>query len=197
MLVRFGVFVPIDLTIDKACLGGKDYTRFREYSGSFPIDAVLVKNDQMSKFVFLPILLGPEEPYKIWTFKTTESWKTTLCHTVLFPDGAPPGLMERLTSFILNDLYTISCTPHHGCHNLNLRLKETLCWRSAFFLKTALDVVDAGNVAESIVEIFVTLVDQESNFCVASESMGIGMRRLVFSARGQAGDHGSKIWKGG
>merc|ERR1719291_1399309 len=80
-----------------------------------------------------------------------------------------------------------------------LRIKEILCWRSSFYLKLGNLEQDNtnGGVSESIVEIFVILVDQGSPFCVASDSTPLGMRRLIFSAKGQAGDDGAKIWSGG
>ena len=196
LLVRFGVFVPIDLSIEKACLGGRDYSRYCEYSEYPEVATNMVKASQAPKFFFLPSLLGPGEPSEIWTYKTVESWKTTICHSILFPDGVPPGLMERITASVLSDLYANSSGNDS---DRQLRIKETLCWRSAFFLKLGKGIVDSttGAVKESIVEIFATLVDQDSPFCVASGSMGVGMRRLVFSGKGQAGNMGSKIWKGG
>jgi len=193
LLIRFGVFVPIDLSIDKTCLGGRDYSGYCEYS-YYPAVASdnVVEAAHAPKFFFLPSLLGPGDPNisDIWTFKTVESWKTTICDTILFPDGVPPGLMERITASILSDLYT---NPGQ------LRIKEILCWRSAFFLKIGSETSENSNgiVSESIVEIFATLVDQDSQLCVASDSMGVGMRRLIFSGKGQCGDKGSKIWKGG
>jgi hypothetical protein len=104
--------------------------------------------------------------------------------------------MERLTGSILNDFITIGTATSDGITDTNLRLKETLCWRTAFLLRIAIDVIDGGVLAESLVDIYVSLVDQDSSYCVASDSMGVGMCRLVISARGQAGDYGSKIWKG-
>lgn len=215
LLVRFGVFVPIDLSISKTCLGGRDYSRYCEYP-DYPAVASdsAVEAIQAPKCFFLPSLLGPGDPTNIsdiWTFKTVESWKTTICHSILFPDGVPPGLMERITASILSDLYTnpslasnsnSSCTKSsHPLRDSNeqLRIKEILCWRNAFFLKIGREASEYPNgiVNESIVEIFATLVDQDSPLCVASDSMGVGMRKLVFSGKGQAGDMGSKIWKGG
>jgi hypothetical protein len=87
--------------------------------------------------------------------------------------------MERLTGSILNDLITISSAAPDGLTDPNLRLKEVLCWRTAFFLRTAVDVLDNGTVTESIVDIFVTLVDQSSPYCVASDEMGIGKSNLL------------------
>lgn len=206
LLIRFGVFVPIDLSI-KTTLGGRDYSRYSEYP-DYPAIASdnAAEAEQMRKFFFLPSLLGPGESNisDIWTFKTAESWKTTICHSILFPDGVPPGLMERMTASVLSDLYTQPSlessfgSSHHHLDPSPLRIKETLCWRSSFYLKLGTDVfVQSGMANENIVEIFATLVDQDSQLCVASDSMGVGMRRLIFSGKGQAGDMGSKIWKGG
>mmetsp|Transcript_9986 Transcript_9986/g.20594 ORF Transcript_9986/g.20594 Transcript_9986/m.20594 type:complete len:1705 (+) Transcript_9986:253-5367(+) len=208
LLIRFGVFVPIDLSIDKACLGGRDYSRYSEQLEYPEVASNIVAEAQAPKHFFLPSLLGPGEPSEIWTFKTVESWKTTICHSILFPDGVPPGLMERITASVLSDLYTnqecvsdrlgLPPPPNRGA-DCKLRIKETLCWRSAFFLKVGKEVLDrsTGVKNESMVEIFATLVDQDSHLCVASDSMGVGMRRLIFCGKGQAGDMGSNIWEGG
>ena len=196
LLVRFGVFVPIDINICRY-MAGKDYC-----------SEVSVKsiNKQIEnhapKYFFLPSLLGPGDANvsDIWTFKTIDSWKTTICHSLLFPDGVPPGLMERMMASILSDLYTPPSSSTHLIYPIgHLRIKEVLCWRSALFLKIGSGTTDkfSGIVNESIVEIFATLVDQDSQLCVASDSMGVGMHRLIFSGKGLAGDTGSKIWNGG
>ena len=72
MLVRFSVFVPVDLTIEKACLGGTDYTHLGEESPPY------AGPGESPKFFFLPSLLGKDEPEEAWTFKTVDSWKTTI-----------------------------------------------------------------------------------------------------------------------
>ncbi|EJK49810.1 hypothetical protein THAOC_31278 [Thalassiosira oceanica] len=205
LLVRFGVFVPVDLSI-KTCLGGKDYSHHYEYADCLEFGPSYSSGlEQAPKFFFLPSLLGPGDANisEIWTYKTAESWKTTICHSILFPDGVPPGLMERITATILSDLYTNPANdnpgpldPQEQRQDGRLRIKEILCWRSAFYLKLG-NLEPDGGVSESIVEIFVTLVDQGSPQCVASDSTGVGMRRLVFSGKGQAGDNGAKIWRGG
>lgn len=126
VLVKFAIIVPVDVTIDRACIGGKDYAHFTgEYSETFPPDSDSPDQDNAPRFFFLPSLLGPEEPHEMWTFKTAESWKTTLCHALIFPDGTPPGLMERMTSNVLNDLYKISSAASiGGGTGPKLRLKE-------------------------------------------------------------------------
>lgn len=212
LLVRFGVFVPIDVSICRY-LGGKDCCNELFDKQAFaPVNKQ--GKTQSPKHFFLPSLLGPGDPNvsDIWTYKTIESWKTNICHSLLFPDGVPPGLMERMMASILSDLYThpsqaniTSCSPsHYLCHlpknpTDHFRIKEILCWRSSLFLKIGSGTAEkpSGIVSESIVEIFATLVDQDSQLCVASDSMGVGMHRLIFSGKGLAGDSGSKIWNGG
>lgn len=220
LLIHFGVFVPIDLSIEKALLGGKEYTRTlpknddEEREDEDQRVAIDAERKESAKFFFLPSLLGPSEPADAWTYKSTDSWKTTLCHSVLFPDGVPPGLMERLTAQVLSAIYAVSHQNHTMIQNLskstpenrattnadegNLSVKEVLCWRKAFFLKLGIktNAID-GSGKESIVEIFVHIANRDSHLCVGSDYMGVGMRRLIVSGRGQAGDGGRKIWNGG
>jgi Trypsin-like peptidase domain len=80
----------------------------------------------------------------------------------------------------------------------NMSVRELLCWRTAFLIKlvTVVETAD-GAKRESIVEIFGHLAERESHLCVGSDHMGAGMRRLILSGRGQVGDGGRKVWKGG
>ena len=224
LLIRFGVFVPIDLSIDKALLGGKEYAKLvdsikvssdsspRQSSQAVPSNEVSVEptTEELAlkaKFFFLPSLLGPGEPAEVWTYKNTEFWKTTLCHSVLFPDGVPPGLMERLTACVLSAVYSVSTRQADTIGNSNVEnatyeghliVREVLCWRTAFFLKLGTLVVgEEGEQKESIVEIFCHLADRDSRLCVGSDYMAVGTRRIIVSGRGQIGDGGRKIWKGG
>lgn len=139
----------------------------------------------------------------------------TLCVSWCFPDGCPPGLMERVTASVLRDVYAVTqhgsgatgrsriSLPH--LHNRvgervgKLRVHEILCWRTSFLITLGMQVVHdtSGETRESVVEIFAHLVDQEDPMCVAGDAMTIGTRRLVVSAKGQQGDGGRKIWKGG
>ena len=119
LLIRFGVFVPIDLSIEKALFGGKEYQQLVEDMHSRtpeepepPKPAEVQVDDadaaRKARFFFLPSLLAPCEPSEAWSYKTSDSWKTTLCHSILFPDGVPPGLMERLTASVLSSIYASS-----------------------------------------------------------------------------------------
>ena len=215
LLTRFGVFVPIDLGIEKAFLGGKEYS----HHGPAPEESMrpseisfnqaTVDTPLRAMYFFLPSLLGPGEPAEAWTYKSTDSWKATLCHSILFPDGVPPGLMERITASVLSNIYAIANQEESSyCDGLDgkvistyegqISVKEVLCWRTAFVVKLGMQVLSPkGGNKESIVEVFSGLVDRDSHLCVGSDYMGVGMRRLVTSGKGQVGDGGRKIWKGG
>ena len=209
LLVRFGVFVPIDLSIDKALFGGKEYHHLGKDESSIP-DSVRADTSEMessAEFFFLPSLLGPCEPSDAWSYKSADAWKTVICHSILFPDGVPPGLMERLTASVLSSIYSVSnlkneATAHPGqklatCEG-RLVVREVFCWRTAFYIKLGtINVGSDGSMKESTVEIFTHLAGKDSHLCVGSDYMGVGMRRLITSGRGQVGDGGRKIWKGG
>jgi len=228
LLVRFRVFIPIDLGIERAFLGGQEYSHKSSDVSSVQSPKVIeldnrslvsgenIADSLQSTYFFLPSLLGPDEPTEAWTYKSTDSWKATLCHSILFPDGVPPGLMERITATVLSNLYTMAHkqdkgvaseswhnTNSNGDKNLpfyegNISVKEILCWRNAFLVKLGMQVQSpGGEYKESIVEIFTALVDKDSNDCVGSDSMSVGSRRLVTSGKGQEGDGGRKIWMGG
>ncbi|KAL3923185.1 MAG: hypothetical protein SGILL_001795 [Bacillariaceae sp.] len=57
---------------------------------------------------FVPSLLSKESAKDVWTYKSSESWMTTLCHSWLFRNGAPVGLIEHITVALLRDLYEFS-----------------------------------------------------------------------------------------
>lgn len=214
LLTEFGVFVPIDLNIDRALFGGMDYqqllaereTRNNGFETSPPGPLHEVQSGNGQHF-FLPSLLGASEPGDAWTFKTNEAWKTTLSHSIIFPDGVPSGLMERLTAAVLNVIHMITNgkTPTarlDGSRSAvvegRLVVKEVLCWRKTFLLKLGLQQSQPdGGTKESIVDIFAYLTSQSSHLCVGSEYMTPGMHRLIISGRGPAGDGGRRIWKGG
>lgn len=221
LLIRFRVFIPIDLGIERAFLGGTEYARKTldtslsqtsalntlDYRSSSEVQDI--SKTLRSTYFFLPSLLGPGEPTEAWTYKSTDSWKATLCHSILFPDGVPPGLMERITATVLSNLYAMAHKQDIGVPNPNedrtrlsyegnISVKEILCWRNAFLVKLGMQVQSpSGEYKESIVEIFTALVDKESNYCVGSDQMPVGTRRLVLSGKGQEGDGGRKIWMGG
>ena len=209
LLMRFGVFVPIDLGIEKAFLGGKEYSfSHQALHESLTPEEIIIKqpdSDLRATYFFLPSLLGPGEPAEAWTYKSTDSWKATLCHSVLFPDGVPPGLMERITARVLSKMHEISHKNQSGTIAVGegqLTVKEVLCWRTLFLVKLGLQVKSATSdgterVGESIVEVFCGLADKDSHLCVGSEYMPVGARRLITSAKGQEGNGGRKIWNGG
>merc|ERR1712032_39588 len=54
-----------------------------------------------------------------------------------------------------------------------------------------------AELRESVSEFLVALVDQHSDHCVATSSMGGVMKRLIVCGKGQVGNHGRKLWNGG
>jgi len=222
LLIRFRIFVPFDLGIEKAFLGGKEYSHKSSNETSEVTEQISYDRRPSSSgasgadslrptYFFLPSLLGPGEPIEIWTYKNAEAWKTTLCHSVLFPDGVPPGLMERITATVLSNLYAIhkhdpddirDADSNKGtkrqCYEGDIRVREVLCWRNAFFLKLSMtSEAPNGKDKISFVEIFAVLADKDSNYCVGSEGMSIGSSRFVLSGKGSIGGGGRKIWLGG
>ncbi|CAB9505263.1 NADH dehydrogenase (ubiquinone) complex I, assembly factor 6 [Seminavis robusta] len=176
---------------------------------------------------FVPSLLATTtDNNDVWTFKSSESWMTTLCHSWLFRDGAPCDLMEHITVALVRDIHafsntfaTLEKTPPHRTQTFPLvrsgandflqahdseaigriRIHQIMCWQSSFLVKIGSIFADSdnGELKESFTEVFVTLVDQSSSHCVASDAMRATMQRLVVSGRGQAGSHGAKLWRGG
>ena len=87
--------------------------RLLVHSGVFlPLQAVQQNASlEKSEVFFVPSLLpvAQADP-QLWSYMTSESWTTTLCHSWLFRDGSPSNLMEHLTVRILRDLYEYSRT---------------------------------------------------------------------------------------
>lgn len=205
LLVNSGVFLPLGAHQSNASL------------------------DQSEVF-FVPSLLAQADPTNMWTYMTGESWMTTLCHSWLFRDGAPPNLMEHVTVRILRDLYQFSKSFHkppstpvrepiHRVHTVpmgrssfdefiddhiaeavgTVHIHHVMCFQSSMLIKIGTIFSDekTGVLRESVVEVFVAVVDQTSTHTVASDVMRPCMQRVVVSGKGQAGRHGHKLWKGG
>jgi hypothetical protein len=198
LLVHTGVFLPLDID------------RFASPDNVY----------------FVPSLLAQTADSRdVWTFKSSESWMTTLSHSWLFRDGAPVGLMERVTVALLRDLYEFShifatkpqsglpprsntfplgnssmnefMDTHEGEAIGHIKIHQMMCWKSSLLIKIGCVFSDGNELRESFVEIFVAVTDQSSPHCVASDAMRANMQRLVVSGKGQVGHHGRKLWKGG
>lgn len=176
---------------------------------------------------FVPSLLAPGDPRDVWTYRTADSWMTTICHSWLFRDGAPSNLMERMSVMLLRDLYDTSRSfagapqaehPHRTTTDplsrtsMNLfledhsrqavgriRIHQVVCWKSSMLVKIGTLFADpeSGDLRESFVEVFLAIVDQSNSHCVSADAMRDGMQRVVVSAKGQIGHSGRKLWKGG
>ena len=81
----------------------------------------------------------------------------------------------------------------------SVRIQQVVCWHSSLLLKiaTVFPSTESKELRESSVEIFVTIVDQNSRYCVASDAMRANMQRVIVSGRGPIGHNGRKLFKGG
>eukprot|EP00566_Odontella_aurita_P001933 CAMPEP_0113541720 /NCGR_PEP_ID=MMETSP0015_2-20120614/9196_1 /TAXON_ID=2838 /ORGANISM="Odontella" /LENGTH=1950 /DNA_ID=CAMNT_0000441673 /DNA_START=244 /DNA_END=6096 /DNA_ORIENTATION=+ /assembly_acc=CAM_ASM_000160 len=193
VLVQSGVFLPL---------------RAR---GHFHNDDELPKcsSQNSSTLYLLPGLLAPDPPSDIWTYKAKESWSTTLCHSWLFRGSVPLGTMELVTGAVLQDLLQQCEIQHRQDYqkesgvNTPIKVHHVTVWRSAFILRLGTEIIcpETSERTESIIDLFGHLTGTDASPsgppCVAAESMGINMKRLTLSAKGQAGDAGRKIWDGG
>lgn len=175
---------------------------------------------------FVPSLLDTAAAAGVWTYKSSESWMTTLCHSWLLRDGAPSNIMEHVTTSLLQDLYEFSHTfqgatvkpiQHPkmyplGAHSMaefmdshdhqaigRIKIHQVVCWKSCLLVKIGTVFADAGQkeLRESFTEIFVALVDEQSEYCVATRNMSNSMKRLIVCGKGQVGHDGRKLWQGG
>ena len=199
LLVRYGVFMPLESSTSLS----------------------------QSDVFFVPSLLVEASPRDVWTYKSSDSWLTTLCHTWLLRDGAASGLMEHLTVALLQDLYDFSrnfpktplkdlpdrsrTTPfglgsrHDFMEDYDqsqigrIRIHHIMCWDAFVVVKIGTVFADheSGDLKESFTEVFVAIADQSSSHCVSSDAMRAGMHRVIVSGKGQVGSQGRKLWKGG
>jgi hypothetical protein len=134
LLVHTGVFLPLDID------------RFASPDNVY----------------FVPsLVLSQANTHDVWTYKSSDSWMTTLSHSWLFRDGAPVGLMEYVTVALLRNLYEFSHTiksaqtlPQRsqtfplGRHSLtefvsshegeaigNIKIHQIMCWKSSLLVK--------------------------------------------------------------
>ena len=152
---------------------------------------------------FVPSLLLQEAPPPcVWTYMTSESFKTTLCHSWLFREGAPPDLMARLSVNVLKDLYDFSkagSSEIAACQLPRVRILHVISSHCCVVVRIGTSFANSktGCPQESIVDVFVSMTGKTSSHSVASDVMDFGMHRLVVSGKGQAGYDGFNLWKGG
>ncbi|GKY97812.1 hypothetical protein MPSEU_000739300 [Mayamaea pseudoterrestris] len=200
LLVHSGIFVP--LGINQASL-------------------------DKSEVFFVPSILAQVDARDIWSFKSSDSWMCVLSNSWLFRQGAPSNLMEILSVDLLKGLFSFSksfqpiCRPQApkraktvpirgpSFHEFyedhddqivgRVRIHQIMCWQTSMLVKIGTVFADkeSDQLRESFVEILVTVVDQTSNICVASDAMRSGMHRVIVSGKGQVGHHGRKLWEGG
>ena len=178
-----------------------------------------------SPVYFIPSLLKSEAPRGVWTFKSkpSESWRTTLCHSWLFRDGAPSHLMDNCMLAILRDVYDFSQTntlyPNRDPSErvlkdatgpksenetvdsqlIRVEVRDAICWKSALMIELCASFANRAirEFHQYAIQIFVAVADSNSKYAVATETMKPGMHRLVLSGKGPTGYNAHSLWKGG
>jgi len=200
LLLHFHIFVPMDLDRHDC----ED-----DQENQLAVTARINKNPQPQKsqlpsHYFLPSLLmandNADDFDATFSYKCVDFWKAALCHAWCFHDGVPPGVMERITGFVLREVYGAILfqdpVEHAGSeqvatvrHQRQLKVLQIHCWRGAFSL--LLGVKDADNNMSSHVEVFCHVVNGDR------DSPSSRSRRIAVSAKGNVKDDGKLIWDGG
>ena len=191
----FGIFIPIKFTTLQGPSFSEEPLQPNNTLGS-GTGVSMRRQGQEQTLYLLPSLIAQKAPTEVWTFKARESWNTALCQSWLFRNNIVPcGLMERIVSTVLQDLLNHA----NSSGDSPIRVQQVMMWKTAFFLKVGLLSISphSSELCESTLEIFGTIVGADSSLCIAADSTGISMKRLIISAKGLAGDSGRKIWDGG
>eukprot|EP00536_Pseudo-nitzschia_multiseries_P009630 jgi/Psemu1/288591/fgenesh1_pg.273_\ len=151
--------------------------------------------NRMDQTYFIPSLLPQPSNGEFWTYNCKTPCKTTICHSWVFKDGAPSGLVEKIAVALLRDLYK-SANPDAETPSTQaphpISIIRANCWKDVFLIRCS-----TNNVLTETTEILVALTDHMSPLRVASDSMEPHWQRLIISAKGKSSDSGRKIWRGG
>jgi len=158
---------------------------------------VLVMNDIFIPYktdgatsYFIPSLCNDMPTDDSWSYKSHESWRTTLASSWTFDSSSTTSVMNVISSALLSHF---SSVPE------DREVTQVMIWRSSFLVHLsprhteAIRAGDAGSVT-----IFGHLASEsDTNLSVAMRSTASDKRRFVLSARGQSGGGGRNIWGGG
>ena len=139
---------------------------------------------------FIPSLCNDMPTDGSWSYKTPESWRTTLASSWTFDSSATTTVMNAISSALLSHFSSISA---------EVEVTQVMTWRHSFLVRLSPRHTEAirSGVSGSVT-IFGHLVSENSShLSVAMSSTVPGTRRLVVSAKGQSGGGGRNIWGGG
>ena len=139
---------------------------------------------------FIPSLCKDMPSDDFWSYKTQESWRTTLACSWRFDASDTVDIMNAVSSALLSHF---SSVPE------NLEVNQVMVWRSSFLVQLSPrrpEVIRSGD-AGSVVIFGHLASETETSLSVALRSTLPGQRRFVVSARGQSGGGGRNIWEGG
>ena len=125
-----------------------------------------------------------------WSYKTPESWRTTLASSWRFDSSATATIMNATSAALLSHFSSISS---------DMEVTQVMIWRQSFLVHLSprhAEAIRSG--VKGSVTIFGHLASENgSSLSVAMNSTKPGMRRFIISARGQSGGGGRNIWAGG
>jgi hypothetical protein len=114
------------------------------------------------------------------------------------PAGINSGPPSRAQTFPLRQSSLSEFIDRHDGDAIGqIRIHQINCWKYSLLVKIGCVFPEGNELRESFVEIFVSIANQSSPHCVASDAMDSTMQRLIVSAKGHVGHHGRKLWKGG
>lgn len=139
---------------------------------------------------FIPTLCNDMPADDSWSYKTPESWRTTMASSWTFDSSATTTVMNVISSALLS---------HFSSVFAEVEVTQVMAWRSSFLVHLSPRHAEAvQNGDKGSVTIFGHLASEnDSNLSVATSSAAPGTRRFVVSARGQSGGGGRNIWDGG
>jgi hypothetical protein len=124
------------------------------------------------------------------------AWTTVLCHSWLLGDGFPSTFMEHVAFRLTQDLYKFFQIAEHDPEIWRIEIHQIFFWKLSILVKIESEYADSGP-RDSYTEIYVALVDHHSDLCVATASMGFGMKQLIVCRKGPNGLDGRTLWRSG
>lgn len=204
LLIKYGVFIPLETSGDNASL---------DQSEVFFVPSLLAQAD--------PENLWTYRCQEAYTRTLCHSWLFRDGARPNLMEDITVGILSDLYSFSKN--FQSSTPLPHGsmlsrAHSLpvgqtsyndladmngpnaigRVRIHHVMCFKSTMLIKIGtLFTSSSGELRESFVEVFVAIADQNADYCVASDVMRPPMQRVIVSGKGQDGNHGRNLWKGG
>jgi hypothetical protein len=177
---------------------GKDLSLFLqqvcEHAGIF----VSLGHDKTTSLYLLPRVIA--EPIGIgcpWSFKTSLSYKTVICHSWLIREILPITFMDEIIAMVVTELNDLA-EKNQIDSSMGLFVQQVFCYKTSVYAKIAEPVItDDGEDKYWTNEIYVRLANAGSSNCVGANGMRDTDQKLIVCGKGFGGNNGEKIWKFG